>query len=149
MASSSTGTEALSGETGELALSVLPTSEAVSLTSGTVTDILGFTLQAGDWDVCGSLETSGTATQITDLDVWVSPYSATRPTPDQAATFAVSSFSFTASGNTGLNAGSQLMTGPARLLIDAATPVYLTVVVSWIKGGTVLASGALRARRMR
>ena len=142
------GSEAAPGELGEFLFVARPPSEAIALQSGAVHDIVSLDLPAGDWDVQGALNTSGSSSNVNDIVVWVSGQSATPPPADDLSRFYVSEINFGIGGQSGADTRTQLMTGVVRSLSAQATTVYLSCSIIW-SGGTCLASGAIRARRMR
>ena len=142
------GTDAAPGDVGEFRFVSLPTSSAVALPSGAVRDIVSLDLPAGDWDIQGAVNTSGSSSNVNDIVVWVSDQSATRPPTDDLSWFYVSEINFGTGGQSGADTRTQLMTGLVRVLSAQTTTVYLSCAITF-SGGTCLASGAIRARRMR
>lgn len=142
------GSEAQPGAIGEFYYTGITEANAVALASGVVRDVLAFTLPPGDWDIQGALATTGSSTNVSDILLWVSDQSATRPTSGELAQFSVMEINFGSGGQSGADTRTQLMTGMARRLFAVPTTFYLSCAVTW-NGGTVSVAGSLRARRMR
>jgi hypothetical protein len=133
------------GEVGEYLYARLPVANALALVSGVTRDLLTLALPPGDWDVQGTVATSGTSTTVSDMVVWINE--ASRTQPDDLAQFRITEMNFGTGGQAGANARTQLMTGTTRMSSNQSVTVYLTTQITW-GAGTVLVSGAIRARRM-
>ena len=142
------GSEVAAGHVGEFLYVTRLTANAVTLTSNTPIDVISFNLPPGDWHLQGSVSTSGSSSNITDISVWLSQTSATRPTFDQSITFTMNEINFGTGGQSGVDTRTQLNTGTIRLLISQATTIYLTAAITF-GSGTCLAAGIITARRVR
>ncbi|NOV24152.1 hypothetical protein E5S69_11580 [Cupriavidus necator] len=133
-----TNDSANAGSVGEY---VTATAGPTALTSGVNTNITSISLTAGDWDVTGTVFfATGVGDTMTSGNVSVSSTSATHPAIPL----------YNNLGN--LNLTSSLgLTGIApvqRFSLSATTTVYLVAGVAH-SGGTLNATGMIRARRVR
>lgn len=113
---------------------------SASLSTGVTANVTSITLTAGDWDVEGNVEyVAAAGTSIAQCVTAVTSTSATIPS---APARSVGNYSAPA-GN------SQSQVAPIlRFSISSTTTVYL-VANSTFGGGTLTASGFIRARRVR
>lgn len=140
------GSDAASGQVGELLRNIITTQNAV--VNGIAADVATLNLTPGDWDVFGNIVTSGSSTKVSDIKIWLSNQSRTLPTAADMATFAISELNFGTGGQAGVNTNTQIATGPTRVNITTPTTMYLSCSIAW-SGGTVATAGGIRARRMR
>jgi hypothetical protein len=131
---------------GDFLYAFLPSANAIQLVSGASTDILQLDLSPGDWDVHGTVATSGTSGNISDILIWVDDVSGQLPIND-VARFAVHELNFGTGGQSGVDTRTQIITGPVQILVSQQTTIYLSCQIAW-SGGTVSVAGAIRARRM-
>jgi hypothetical protein len=139
LASGGSGLNAPAGQIGESLYAAQST--PVSLVSGAAHDIVTLALPPGDWDVDGEITLGGSSTSVTDMQLWTNSASVTRP--------AANSFAFThfAMGQTG-QTGASMACGPARISSATGETIYLSAQIA-ATSGTLTATGAIRARRMR
>lgn len=107
----------------------------VALTNTVYTDITTRSLSAGDWDVEGFCAYGGTGTGITASVCGINTVSATNPGGPNSVTQFVNSL-------------SQQVTWVTRVSLSTTTTVYLGAQANYT-GGSVTASGWIRARRVR
>jgi hypothetical protein len=131
---------------GEFLYALLPTANAIQLISGNITDVLTLDIPPGDWDIFGTIATSGSSGNISDMLIWISETSSQLPTVD-VARFSVHELNFGTGGQSGVDTRTQTITGPVQILVTQQTTIYLTCQITW-GAGTVSVAGALRARRM-
>jgi hypothetical protein len=131
---------------GEFQYALLPTANALALTSGNISDIISLSLPPGDWDVFGTIATSGSSGNISDVLIWISETPSQLPTVD-VARFSVHELNFGTGGQSGVDTRTQTITGPVQILVTQQTTIYLSCQITW-GSGTVSVAGALRARRM-
>lgn len=136
---------ASAGYVGQWLQSIVPDASAVSLTTGTTTNITSISLTAGDWDVTGMivLKPAGTTT-ITQIQygVW---------TANNALDSVTS-----ANGNTGIwsqasaapNSDISFQIANYRVSIASTTTIYLNVLPTF-GTSTLAAFGRISARRVR
>ncbi len=141
-----TNDNAAAGKIGEYLESEVLVGAAVSVTTGTDTNITSLSLTAGDWDVSGNVDTNpagGTTTQF--FQGWVSSVSATAPTrPNKGGSALIRN-----SGGLGVASENQeLSFGPRRFSVAVTTTVYLGTRIVFT-GSTMTAYGCIRARRVR
>ena len=111
------------------------TASGVALANTVYTNVTTLSLSAGDWDVEGFCAYGGTGTGITASVCGVNTVSATNPGGPNSVTQFVNSL-------------SQQVTWVTRLSLATTTTVYLGAQANFT-GGSVTASGWLRARRVR
>lgn len=130
-----TGVAAASGVVGqEVSAS---SGSAVSLTSGTLTNIVSISLPAGDWELESALRVNN-AGNVTILNFGVSATSAVLPT-DWWDRYNIT---------TTIAAGTSTRQGMSRrVLLSATTTLYLVAQCTFTS--TCTADGYIRARRMR
>lgn len=134
----STNSSASAGDVGEYVESiVVHSTSAVSLSTGTATNITSISLTAGDWDVTGNCFIANTGANLTAAIGWVSTSSATLPNEEFRNQINVSGMS---------TAGFSMY--PHRISIAGTTTVYLSALCAF-GAGTSSGSGILRARRVR
>jgi len=133
------------GYLGEFISSVVASGSAVSLTTATPANITSITLEAGDWNVWGSVAlVTAVSTNITQLVAAYNNTSATLPT-------AIIGSDYNASYNNyapfvpGTNT-FVLPTAQGRLLLASTTTVYLIAQATFTVS-TVSAYGMIQARR--
>lgn len=141
-----TNNNAQAGSVGEYIPSDVPVGTAVTLVSGTSSNITSISLSPGDWDVWGSIALNSPASNAvpTLTRGWISTTSATQPT---ALENNGALFSQLLSGVT-LTADVIYPVGSMRLSLATTTTVYLTARVIWTTGG-IGAYGYIAARRRR
>lgn len=117
------------------------TFSSVNITTSNVAQTLGtLTLTPGDWDVTGYVMfVSGTGTTMT---IWASGLNTVTNTLPGLGNWFQSGGSITATG------GASAFAPLSRQDVTASTPIYL-VGLAVFSGGTVAASGFIRARRVR
>lgn len=144
LAGTSTNDSAAAGYIGELIESEVLVGSAVSLSTGTDTNVTSISLTAGDWDVWGNVTTSsGATTVLSRVVAWINTVSATQPTkPGKGAFSRVGDFNFTAGSDITLFAGQR------RVSISGTTTVYLGTSMAFTTS-TMAAYGYLGARRAR
>lgn len=111
------------------------TASGVALTNTVYTNVTTLSLSAGDWDVEGFCAYGGTGTGITASVCGINTVSATNPGGPNSVTQFVNSL-------------SQQITWVTRVSLSATTTVYLGSQANYT-GGSVTASGWIRARRVR
>lgn len=130
-----TGTAAASGIVGQEVSAV--SGAAVSLTSGTLTNIVSISLPAGDWELEHAARVTN-AGNVTLLNFGVSATSATLPT-DWWDRYNIT---------TTLAAGTSTRQGMSRrVLLSTTTTLYLVLQATFTS--TCTADGYIRARRVR
>jgi hypothetical protein len=143
----SNGSNAAAGTVGEYLSSIVLTTSAISLTSGTEANVTSISLTAGDWDVWaeGWFNAAATTT-ITELAVGININSTgLQGVPqDQTAVAVAGSFS------AGLARAPSIVipTAPCRVSVSATTTYYLNVNSAFAVS-TLAAYGKLCARRGR
>ncbi|WP_179400668.1 glycosyl hydrolase family 28-related protein [Burkholderia guangdongensis] len=135
--------EAAAGNIGEFIYSNVPAGSAVSLTSGTNTNVTSINLTPGDWEIYGSVGTSpGATTTQSAFVAALNTTSATMPAhPNYGASVLLP---FSASAGTGIVSP----VGRMRLNLNANTTVYLVVRCTF-GTSTNAAYGYVAARRMK
>ncbi len=137
-----TNDSASAGNCGEYISSTVLVGSAVSLVSGTATNITSISLTAGDWDVSGNIAFVGAAgTTATTGVATINTTSGTAPTIPGAGAYnrvVVSA----------VNSTIVLPTGSTRISLASTTTVYL-IGASAFSGGTSTAYGFIGARRAR
>jgi hypothetical protein len=149
IAGTTTNDNALAGDVGEYIVSTVASGSAVSITTGTPTNITSIALTPGDWDL--------------DAVIDFLPAASTSITNYQAAYSLTSATLSTQPGGSGLGPDPLLVVNQAamvpaavfgcapatvRLTISANTTVYL-VAQSTFSVSTLTGYGTLRARRAR
>jgi len=126
-----------SGYIGEHIESVINSGSAVSLSTGTPTDITSISLTAGIWDLCGIVSVKGVVSG-TSMKGSISLTSATHGT----------------SGDNEVENGLMALTSPQsvmipsyRLLLSSTTTVYLVTSATFLVG-SVTAYGRISANRV-
>lgn len=132
-----TNNNANAGSVGEYATA---TGTAVSVTSATLLNVTSVPLSAGDWEVSGSIAfTPAAGTTPTVLIAGANTASATLPT---APFNTVQQLAFP------VGLGQAFAIPPQRVSLAAAGTLYL-VAEAVFSGGTLTATGTIRARRPR
>ena len=140
-----TNDSAGAGYVGEVISSSVVAGSAISLTTSTVANVTCISLTAGDWDVNGVVQISGTATAMLLCGCGVSITSATRALSSD--TNGSSAFDLTAGAPSAV--GDRVLSAAgARISLSATTTVYL-VAQATFSGGTGIAWGRIVARRAR
>lgn len=128
------------GGLGEYTNKLVAVGSAVSLTTATAANITAFALTAGDWDVEGNINFSGTTATVTQVQGGISSTSVTLPT-DGSEVFSDASIT--------LFSGTDSVTLPRkRISISSTTTIYL-VGKAIFSAGTVGGFGQMSARRVR
>jgi hypothetical protein len=133
-----TNTNASAGEVGEI---ITATATTGTLSSGTSTNVTSITLTAGDWDISGGYNASGSSSPSV-TDIWCSINTATPTNVNTAGQ------SFRIRGLTMTDPVTSGALGPLRVSIASSTTYYLNTAVTYT-GGSFAVTGVLRARRMR
>jgi hypothetical protein len=139
-----TNDNAAASRVGEVISATLASGSAVSLTTGTCSNVVSINLTAGDWDVYGTVGlTLGGSTAVSSIQAGISTTSATQPGFAQVngATQLI-----TGSMAAGFPAG--LSPGACRQSLSATTTVYLLATVGFTVS-TCGAYGVIWARRAR
>jgi len=131
------GSDATAGQVGEY---LTAAGGAVGLSSNVPADIVAMVLTPGDWDVSGQAQ-FGMSLGVLEARCWVGLTSATVHTPGASVIVLVG-------GTTLLATNTQLMAGPVRFSVSAATNVYLGGLARFT-AGSASAGGVISARRMR
>ncbi|KGC13706.1 gp19 domain protein [Burkholderia gladioli] len=132
------GDNANAGSVGEFVNSNF--SSVSMTTSGTAQNLTSISLTAGDWDVTGAATyTSGSGATQT---IWLAGVNTTSATLPSLGSYFQSGGSITATG------AASAIPPVTRINVSSTTTVYL-VGESVFSGGSVTASGFLRARRVR
>jgi len=139
------GSNAISGEEGEYISSIVASGSAVSLTTGTDTNITSISLTAGDWDVIGmGFFTPSGSTNITQLITGLTTVSATLSLLGDR--IGITSYGSSSGVVPGVFCGVPSV--HTRFNITSTTTIYLvskaTFTVSTLAGW-----GSLQARRVR
>lgn len=135
-----TNDNATAGNIGQIIESEVLSGAAVSLTTGTQTDITTISLTAGDWDAWATIAFLTGATTVVAASIGgINTVSATLPTPPGKGAY------FAISGNT---PGVLFPVGTRRLSLASTTTIYL-VGYSVFSTSTQAAYGYLGARRVR
>jgi hypothetical protein len=133
-----TNDNAAAGEKGEVVTSAVTSGSAVSMSSGTATDITSISLTAGDWDVSGTLWITTVGT-VTSFNAWINTTATTEPTRGGAGHSFIQGISIAGGSDLSINLS------PKRLSLSGTTTVYL--------GGRTTAGssgfGTIFARRVR
>lgn len=139
------GSVATSGHVGEVISSSVAVGSAVALTTATPANVTTISLSAGDWDVSGQVNYTGTGatTALGGLFVaGINTTSATVPTDGSEAQLALPAYT-TAAFKAGRDVTKKVINVSA-----GATTVYL-VAEGTFSAGTVGAYGTIVARRVR
>lgn len=137
-----TNNNANAGSVGEFISSTVASGSAVSLGSGTPTNITSISLTAGDWDVWGETITlPAGSTTTSNTQGWVNTVSASAPSTGLGAYF---QYSYAGAAG-GVIAGQ---TGILRVSLASTTTVYLSTQVTFAVS-TCGAYGYIAARRIR
>lgn len=129
------------GSVGEYVVSDIPNTSAVSLSTGTSSNVTSITLSAGDWDVSGSISFNSAGSTVRNYLIGgISTTSATLPTGEfRAATNTPNSAAFT---------DDAYALPVQRINVSTTTTVYLVAQASFTTS-TCKAYGMIRARRVR
>jgi hypothetical protein len=137
------GVAASTGFVGEIISSTIAVGSAVTLTSGTTSDVTSISLTAGEWYVNGQVDyRAASSTSITILTQGVSSTSATLGGQDTFSRNVSAAFVPTASNDVGLPVRGQAIS------LTATTTIYL-VANATFSANTLSAYGTLQARRVR
>jgi hypothetical protein len=138
-----TNTAANAGNIGELISSTVLFGSAVSLSTGSPSNITSISLTAGDWDVSGVVcFGSASGTTFTQTVGAFNTSSAALPTPP-AGGFATWQGSIT-----GTDGNACIATGTAQELLSTTTTIYL-IGQGTFTGSTLVGYGYIGARRRR
>lgn len=130
---------ASAGTVGEVISSTILVASAVSLTTGTNTNVTSISLTAGDWDLWGNIfYSAGASTVIVQIYAGIS--SSTGGLDDSL--YSLLSLTFSTGTNQGLVAPCR------RFNLSSTTTIYL-VALSNFSASTLKASGSIFARRRR
>lgn len=133
-----TNDSANAGSVGEY---VTATAGPTALTTGTNTNITSISLTAGDWDVTGTIFfATGVGDTMTSAAVSVNDTSATHP--------AIPLYNNPGNVNLTASLGLTVIAPVRRFSLASTTTVYLVATGSH-SGGTLNATGMIRARRIR
>jgi len=137
------GSNAAAGEIGQYISSSIPSSSAVSLSSGSPSNVTSVSLTAGDWDCAGVLNfyPAASTTQTVNLG-GLNTVSATLPTRPGFGTYLEHRVAMGAGDNQGYSVGQR------RVTVSATTTVYLVAQAAFAVS-TETAGGFLGCRRMR
>lgn len=121
-------------------------STAQTLTTATALNLVTISLTPGDWDITGLIILTPSGAAPSSITAAINTTSATLPT---VANLCAGTGSMTQLRASWTNAQAQtFQTGRCRVLVSAATPVYLIAQCTF-SGGSVTAQGYIYARRMR
>lgn len=135
-----TNDSAAAGKIGEFTSSLVAVGSAVSLTTATGANVTTLSLTAGDWDVEGNVNFSGTTATETAAIAGISSTSATVPTDGSEAYSGILTTTATEKDS---------ITLPMkRFSLAVTTMIYLVAKVTF-SAGTVVGFGAITARRAR
>lgn len=132
-------TAADSAQAGSIGEYATNTTSGTSLSSGTVVNATSVSLTAGDWDVQGTVQFVGSASNVTSYQLSVSTTSATLGV---LGTLRQQQSAQSSGSNT------HDSTPMVRINVSATTTVYVTAVASF-STGTATCNGFIRARRVR
>lgn len=135
-----TNDSAGAGRIGEFVSSLVASGSPVSLTNNTAANVTNISLTAGDWDVEGNVNFSGTTATVTAGTGGISATSATLPTDGSEV--------YDGTVTTLLSDLSSVTLPMKRISIAATTTIYL-VAKKLFSAGTVVAFGSMNARRVR
>jgi hypothetical protein len=143
IAGTATNDNASPGIVGQIIESSVAAGAAVSLGSGTPSDVTSISVTAGDWHVCGSVYyTLGGGTTFTRDFAWINTTSATDPSPPNGGAYVQNIPQIAA----GVAFGSPV--GCRRYSFGTTTTVYLTAQMTF-SVSTSAAFGYIGARRAR
>ena len=128
------------GCVGELVQSAIASGSAVSLTTATTANVTSISLTAGDWDVSGNVNFTGTTATVTGGQAGISTTSATLPTDGTEC--------YDGTITTALSDTSTVTLPRKRISINSTTTVYLEAQKTF-SAGTEAAFGSITARRVR
>lgn len=140
IAGTTTNDSAAAGYIGEFVSSLVAVGSPVSLTNNTTANVASISLTAGDWDVEGNINFSGSTATITGGIGAISTASVTTPSDGSEV--------YDATATTLLTETSSITMPRKRISIAATTTVYLVARKSF-SAGTVVAFGSINARRVR
>lgn len=135
-----TNDSATAGYVGEFVSSLVAVGSPVSLTTNTAANVTSISLTAGDWDVQGNVNFTGTSATITAGQGGISSTSATLPTDGSEVYDGLLTTTTTDT--------SSISLPRKRMSLAATTTVYM-VAKKVFSAGTVVAFGSLNARRVR
>lgn len=132
---------ATAGNLGEFVSSLVSLSGSpVALTTSTSANITSISLTAGDWDVGGNVNFSGTSATVTSKRAAISTTSATIPTDGSEV--------WDGQQTTTLTVVDGITIPRKRVNVSSTTTVYLVGQCTF-SAGSVAASGGITARRIR
>jgi len=139
-----TNDAAVTGNIGEYVESNIPSSAAITLTSGVVNEVTTLSLSAGDWDVQASLLFSPDAT----TNVTLSAYSVSASTAQDFVTGGVYNILRYPTGNVPAAGYTIGGVGPVRKSVASSTTFHLIVQATFTVS-TMTVNGIVSARRAR
>lgn len=140
MVGTSTNNSAAAGGIGEFVSSYVASGSAVSLATATTTNCTSISLTAGDWDVEGNVNFTGSTATVTAGTAGISTTSATLPTDGSEVT--------SGAMTTALSSVDGITLPRKRISIASTTTVYL-VMQKTFSAGTEAGYGGITARRAR
>ncbi len=141
-----TNDNATAGNIGEYVEVKVTGGSAISLTSGTITNVASIALGPGDWDVCAhiSINPPSNANTLNVVSAGISTTSATLPARGLSGCF-VTYLGIAQSTLPNLDYD----VGMIRQSLNGSTTIYLVVQITQNAGSGVTAFGEIRARRVR
>jgi len=140
---------ASSGIIGEYIEQLLPLASAVSVSSGTPTQVTSLSLTAGDWEVGGIVvQINGSGANFQILGGFLVNNGGATPTGTANTMYWGSSTAFSQGASTIPVAASTLPLKPIRVTLSATTQINL-MANSTFASGSVSAYGMIHARRVR
>lgn len=137
---SSTNDSATAGDIGEFAQSLVTSSPGVTLLTATATNVTSIALTAGDWDVEGAVNFSGTSSTVTVRQAGISATSATLPTDGSQV--------HNGYATTTTSEISSVTLPRKRISLAAPATIYL-VASATFSAGSMTSFGQISARRVR
>lgn len=135
-----TNNSANAGSVGEFVSSLVASGSPVSLSNNTPANVTSISLTAGDWDVQGNINFSGTAATVTGGSGGITSTSATVPVDGSEV--------YDGTVTTVLSDTSSITLPRKRFSLSGTTTVFL-VASKAFSAGTVGAFGGITARRVR
>lgn len=135
-----TNDSATVGYVGEFIQTLVASGAPITLSNNTAANVASVSLTAGDWDVEGNINFTGTTATITGGQGGISSTSATLPTDGSEV--------YDGTITTLLSDTSSVTLPCKRVSIAVTTSVYLVAKKSF-SAGTVVAFGQINARRVR
>jgi len=135
------GSNAAAGQIGEFLSASLASGSAVTLTTGTLANILTLVLTAGDWQVAAGATFNPSAGTANVLVAGLSTISGSAPGTPTLGLLQLSGASLSLGSST-------VLVGPIRFNVTSSTTIYLVGQLNF-STGTGSAHGTITARRMR